>query len=372
LKGLRWFFPRRRTLANAAAPPAATSPATAGIQEMTMEDTASGAPLHTIEVELAELAKCTPAELHIYFGDVYHAEEADYIARQGAPKIAWAAIDLDKYASMEDFVAQCRKVHKGNAVRDALRAEKLGYYSKFFDFPSYNPDVVAINTSSPTRQGRPMTPHMRRSVEEAGGYPTRIAPPRIPGQAAAWVQGFGLFRKREGHRQGDVVSDEQLLAYISYRRVGNFTYYGAIIGHADHLGEGVMYKMHLDLICAVLQARTAAAGAEPERDCLKGIRYVGYADFYNIRDGLLMWKKRGLFEPIFFQCDYLAPCWVDRLCAAAEFAPEHITWQQQCARMLADAAERCRAEGREAEAAQARMAFAEVAKRLPPEESTAA
>src|SRR5438105_1011135 len=82
--------------------------------------------------------------------------------------------------------------------------------------------------------------------------------PAVPAQAAAWVQGFGLFCKREGHRQGDVVCDEQLLAYISYRRLGNFTYYGAIIGHADHLGEGVMYKMHLDLIGALLQARDAA------------------------------------------------------------------------------------------------------------------
>ena len=132
-----------------------------------------------------------------------------------------------------------------------------------------------------------------------------------------------------------------------------------------------MYKMHLDLIGALLDARAASPG-DPGRDCLKGIRYVGYADFYGIRPGLLMWKKRGLLEPMLFQCDYLAPRWVDRLCAAAEFAPEHVAWQQQCSRMLADAAERCRTEGYEVEAIQAQAALAEVASRLPPEGSAAA
>jgi hypothetical protein len=328
--------------------------------------------LHEIVVDPAELAKCTPGELHNYFGDLHHAEEVGYLSRNGLPKIAWAAIDLDKYGAIEEFVAQCRKVHKGNAVRDALKARKRGDEGKFFDFRSLNPDGGAINTSTPARQGRPMTPYMMRGVEESGGYPARIDSPSIPGHAASWVRGFGLFRRLEGHRQGDVVSDEQLLAYISLRRLGNFAYYGAIIGHADHLADGIMYKLHLDLIGTLFAARGDAAGADASLACLRGIRYVGYADFYGIRPGLLMWKKRGLFEPIYLRFDYLAACWVDRLCEAAEFAPDHAGWQGQCATMLADAAERCRAEGRLGEAAAAQAAFAAVSQRLPPAGSTTA
>jgi hypothetical protein len=305
------------------------------------------------------------------FGDFYHFEERGYMARQGQPKLAWAAVDLDKHASIEDFIAGCRKVHKGNAVRDAIKAEKRGYYSKFFDYPSYIPDVVAINISTPIRGGRPMTPHYTRTVEESGGYPSRIAPERVPSQAASWIRMFGLFHKLEGHKQGEVVSGEQLRAYLSLRRCGCFTFYGAFIGHADHLAEGIMYKMHFDLIGMLIAAREDRTGANASLNCLKGIRFIGYGEFYGIRPSMLMWKKRGLFEPVYLQCDYRSPYLVDALCRAAEHSPENPIWQGQCADMLATAAQRCLEEGRHEEAARAQAQLDAVSRRLAPRRDAA-
>jgi len=338
-----------------------------------MDDTEGGAPLCTIEMDLAELAKCTPSELHSpLFADLYNCEQRGYIARRGRAKLAWAAVDLDKHASMDGFISQCRKVHKGNAVRDAIKAEKLGYYSKFFDLGSYIPDFVAINISAPNRGGQPMTPFYTRTVEECGGYPSRIAPEQIPRQAASWRRMFGLFRKLEGHRQGEVASDEQLLAYMSLRRWGSFSFYGAFIGHADHLDEGIMYKMHFDLIRILMAAREDTSGADPSLECLKGIRFIGYTDYYGIRPSLLMWKKRALFEPVCLECDYLSPDWAEALCKAAEHAPGDSTWQRHCAEMLTAVTQSCLKDGRQREAAKAQAELASVSQRLASDSNAAA
>ncbi len=330
-----------------------------------MADTTDNGELQTILVDPDELGKCTPAELRAYFGDLLSLEERGYLSRHEMPKLAWAAIDLDKYASIDDFITRCRKIHKAHAVRKAMKALTAGYYGKFFDFRSYTPDIVAINRSAPTRQGRPMTPHYTRTVENYGGYPKRIDPERVPDQAASWVRLFGAFRKTVGHRQGDVVCDEQLVAYISLRRHGNFAMYSTILGHADHLADGIMYKMHLDLVAAILAARDCSeAEIEPSLRCLRGIRYIVYTEFYNIRPGLQLWKRRTLFEPLYLKFNYLAECLPDWVCVAAEHDTENAAWQAQCAGLLTEIAQRCRDECRRHEAETAQAGLEAIAKRL--------
>ena len=320
-----------------------------------MDIAACETALRTIDADPAELVKCTPGELSSFFRDLARFDEEGWIARRGRAKNAWAAVDLGKYHSLAEYVAGCRRVHGGNAIRDAMKAERLGYFGRFFDLRSHVPDMAAIDMSSPLRGGQPMTPFYRRSVEERGGYPQRIEAERAPGQAASWVRLFGLFRKRDGYRQGEAVAGEQLVAYASLRRYGSFTFYGAFIGHADHLADGIMYRMHLELVAALLAARVAAS------DCLRGIRYVGYGEFFGIRPGLLTWKRRMLFEPMHLEFDYLAPAYVGPLCAAAESAGGGA--QPEFARMLAAAAAQCREHGSAAEGARAEAALAALAER---------
>jgi hypothetical protein len=328
------------------------------------------APTKTVTLDLDEFRKCTSTEQLVFLHDLLHLESRGYFSRAGRPKIAWASIDLDNYGSIDELIGQCRKIHKGNAVRDALKAEKRGCYGRFFDFRSYAPDIVAINTSAPARQGRPMTAHYQHSVEDYGGYPKGIAPERVPSQAATWVRHFGLFQRHPGHRQGDVVSDEQLLAYIALRRYGNFAIYSTIIGHADHLQFGIMYKMHLDLVSGVIATRNSATG---DLDCsqksLDGLRYLCYSAFYYIQPGLQLWKRRMLFEPCFLQFDYLAGRTVEELCGVAEQV-ETAEWQLQCAGMLTDLARRCMQEGRQGEAIAAHAEIVAMLKRLTGREPT--
>ncbi len=319
--------------------------------------------IHPITVDPAELAKCPPSELSAYFATFSDLEKRGYISRRGRPVFAQACVDLDKYKLIDDFIHHCRKVHKGNAVRAALRATKLGYYSKFFNFRSYVPDIVAISRSAPVRGGRPMT-HYERTVADYGGYPQRIDPEHIPDQAAVWVRYFGVFRRTPGHRQGDVVSDEQLLAYISLRRCGDYALYSVILGHADHLADGIMYKMHLDLVSLALKARDRLFDeADASLRSLRGIRYLMYSAYYQ-RPGLLLWRKRMLFEPLYMKFDYLAECSVDQLCAAAQYDPENMESQALYARMLTETIQRCLDKDRPGDAAVARAGLVAVSKRL--------
>lgn len=321
-----------------------------------MDIAATEIPLRTLDAEPAELGKCAPVELYTFFHDLAHFDDEGWIARRGRPKHAWAAVDLDKYQSLAQYIGCCRRVHSGNAIRDAIKAERLGYYSKFFDLRSYVPDMAAIDMSTPARGGEPMSPYYQRTIEARGGYPTQVEAERVPGQAASWVRQFGLFRKFEGYRQGEAISDEQLMAYATFRRYGDFAFYGAFIGHADHLADGIMYRTHLELVASLLAARSTDSRPDGASDCLKGIRYIGYGAFFAIRPGLLTWKKRMLFEPFYLQFDYLAPAYVGPLCTAAEF--DDSGSQGEFARLLTVAAEECRSTGKSEEAAQAEAALA--------------
>lgn len=75
-----------------------------------MDDATADMPIHTISVDPNELAKCTSSELRAYFDDLLHLEKTGYISRDRTPKAATASIDLDKYASIENFIDQCRRI----------------------------------------------------------------------------------------------------------------------------------------------------------------------------------------------------------------------------------------------------------------------
>ena len=143
-----------------------------------------------------------------------------------------------------------------------------------------------------------------RTVEQQGGYATEIRTPIAPTQNVYWARHFGTFRALPGHRQGDLVVNEQLLSYMIVRRFGNFAIYGTIIGHHDHLKDGVVHKMHHDFIRTAIDVRNSAAAGAPHDISLVGLRYVCYAGpSYNF-PGLRRWKESNLFRPRRFCLDY--------------------------------------------------------------------
>jgi hypothetical protein len=239
----------------------------------------------------------------VAFGELVESlERGTWLNREDYPKTEWACIDLSDYADYGAFVNRLKK--QGASFYEDRKAEKRGFYSKFFDERTFIGDVVAINTSTPERQGKPMTDPYLLTVEQRGGYPTAFHEPTVPPNRVFWLRRFGTFRACPGHRQGSLVVDEQLVSYLSIRRFADFAIYNLIIGHHDFLRDGVVHKMHLDFVKTVLDTRNRAmAGANDVDTSLLGLRYIGYAAYFPANPGLKRWKKSNNFRPGLFRFD---------------------------------------------------------------------
>ncbi|MBV9861112.1 MAG: hypothetical protein JO267_03080 [Alphaproteobacteria bacterium] len=264
-------------------------------------------PLYTIELDRTAFGLLRVADRETFWHSVRRLEELEYSVRHGRPRKEWAFVDLDEYATFEEFKTACRKVHKGAALRHAAKAERNGYYCKFFHPQVFVGDIVAVNTSTPERQGGTMSDHYRLTVDERGGFAKSVLPEVPPSQPVTWRRHWGIFRRNPGHRQGDLIVDEELIGYLILSRCAEFAIYSTFLGHWDYLPKGVTYKMHMDLVQTILHYRnTRGSAAETDRS-LDGLRYLFYARYFNQGEGLLKWKKRMLFRPGHFEFDYPEP-----------------------------------------------------------------
>jgi len=203
------------------------------------------------------------------------------------PEIVAAHLDL-RGLSYDDYVRQARHKYKGNSVRDALKAQRLGFYAKLFPYALHVPDVYDINHSLDVRCGRPMSEAYRRGVEELGGWPQghmAWAEPECPLHYDIW---WGCFTREPGHRQGEVVTDERLVGYIRLRRIGNVCHYGQILGHGDFLRHGIMFLLHFEIMRWIL---------DPRLPCAQGIEHLFYAGYFQGTSGLRFWKTKLLMAP---------------------------------------------------------------------------
>lgn len=255
-------------------------------------------PVRVLEVDERDLGEASADERAVFYRVAAGLESTGFFGSEEPPPKEWALIALDDYEDADAFLRAARHVHGGNAVRDARKAGERGYVSEFFAEETFVGDIAEVDQSAAERQGGPMADHYRRTVDERGGFPTEYMEAVEPRERLAWDRFFGVFRPEPGRRQGEVVVDRKLLAYVKLRRLGPFMFYGTILGHADHLREGVVYKMHLDLMTRILRNRERLERGEPDADrSLAGAGYLGYARYFNQGEGLLMWKKRMLFEP---------------------------------------------------------------------------
>ena len=133
-----------------------------------------------------------------------------------------------------------------------------------------------------------MTAGYRKSVDDMGGPPEKLYPVRPPACPVHWTRSWGVFAPAPGHRQGDVVTDEKLVAYVKLKRQGSLVIYSSILGHGDHLGAGIMYRLHFAIVEWLLQA---------ENTLVDGLDLLLYGASQSGNAGLQMWKKRCLFRP---------------------------------------------------------------------------
>jgi hypothetical protein len=112
-----------------------------------------------------------------------------------------------------------------------LRAERLGYYVRPIDIAAEHDDIMAINTSAPERQGRPMDDSYVNKQRPSSGLPSYTCP---------WheVVAYGVCR-------GDTV-----YGYAVMYRCGELLHVSQFLGHAEFLDDGIMFKLVKDILSA--------------------------------------------------------------------------------------------------------------------------
>lgn len=79
------------------------------------------------------------------------------------------------------------------------------------------------------------------------------------------------------------------MAYTKLARSGELVHYLDLMGHHDHLANGVMLLMHVYIAQWLLRAETPAA---------RGARAIWYGALEHGGEGLLTWKRRAGFAPV--------------------------------------------------------------------------
>lgn len=140
------------------------------------------------------------------------------------------------------------------------KARKRGYRLAQIDRNDHVDAIHAINTSLPTRQGRPMDTHYQ---EKTVSY-----------EPQCHYRYFGVFDKRE-----------QLVAYCNLGRFGNFAAFAQLLGYRNN--DGVMHLMIADIVSLLLTERQAADGPD----------YLMYDTFFGAQPGLRQFKTLLGFTP---------------------------------------------------------------------------
>lgn len=153
--------------------------------------------------------------------------------------------------------------HHRTARKRILRADRLGYQAGVVQRHERADDIHAINTSMPERQGRPMSAgyHERPSETPLPDYPC--------GRHA--IRTYGV-----------TDTTGTLVAYLWLYRAGELALVSSILGHADHLDNGIMYLLFAGML---------------EHEIPHGPGTVVYNRHDSGTDGLRFYKERcGLTE----------------------------------------------------------------------------
>lgn len=175
-----------------------------------------------------------------------------------------AVLTTDTYA---DLLARVK-----NGLRDARKAARLGYTVRTFEWAEYLEDICAIHHSRDVRCGGKMRGHYRNDLDEMrANLPAALAPCSVH-----WRLNFGVFAP------GDT-----LVGYINLTRVGDLAAYMQIMGHGDHLDNGVMFLLHFRLMEWALTPALWMDGA-------KAIFYTAFSG----PPGLDTWKRKAGFVEV--------------------------------------------------------------------------
>jgi hypothetical protein len=211
--------------------------------------------------------------------DVGAGVKVPVTAFHGQPAMLRIPADFDSYLEII-----------GDKSRNMIRkARRMGYVYKKVDPDLYLDDVLTIRTSNPLRQGRPIPDYFKVR-------PTQMIEEFFRNGCARHGQDFyGLFK------------DDQLVAYTTIFFYGELGQVNHILGHADHLNEGIMNLLISETVCEITQSKP----------WVKAINYL-YPDAVKTNSGLGLFKRSSGFFPsslVITQSDFdLHRYFEDRTC----------------------------------------------------------
>jgi hypothetical protein len=171
----------------------------------------------------------------------------------GAKTLGVALLPLDDLAGVDEYLASTRYVR-----RRARLASKRGYTVGGFDPEARRADLLAIHASLPERQGRPIDPDYLDPAAVAEQGPN--------------TEYLGVLR------------DGVVVAYARLEHVGEIAGMGRVMGHGDHLDDGVMCLLMAGIVGHVKAERPQA-------------RWIFYDMFFGASDGMRAFKRNIGFRP---------------------------------------------------------------------------
>ena len=182
----------------------------------------------------------------------------------------WGVALIRLPETMDEYLAGSSK----ELLRRKRRAaERAGYRYALLAAADHIDEILAINLSSPTRQGRGLPAYYLDREHVAATFSDR---PEI---------------------HGILDSAGRLRAYAWVPRAGDFVLLETLLGHADDLDAGVMYLLISEVIGSTIR----------QRDANGSPGWAMYDTFWGAAPGLSYFKERTGFRP--YTVDW---AWVDR------------------------------------------------------------
>jgi hypothetical protein len=171
----------------------------------------------------------------------------------GRKVVGVALLPLDQFADVDAYLADRRTTRRRTG-----RARRLGYTVDVFDPNERRSELLAIHASMPERQGRPIDADYLEAdaIYETGPH----------------IDYVGVFR------------DGVVIAYSRLQYAGDIAGMPRIMGHGDHLANGVMFLLGAGIVEHVKTARPEA-------------RYLMYDMFFGASAGLREFKTHLGFRP---------------------------------------------------------------------------
>ena len=259
-----------------------------------------GIPLHSAPplatIDLAERLTCIDPlcdQLRLSYGGFYArlcTAATSHSALQ-SDHMLLTAIDLKKFADYPTYYKALRK-RSGNFCRDALKAKRLGYRIAGFDRDNHATDIRNIHRSMKTRSFglvlEAIFPFSRASSVNV----RNSDPANIPACAMHWDVTFGVFIDSSADGQTASAAQSTLVGYACLQRIGNVVAYADLIGHGEHLHNGIMMLLHTEILAWLLN---------PENLHATGVDYLTNGTLERGNEGMFFWKKKALFAPCLVQ-----------------------------------------------------------------------